>query len=370
NGKKYTLYFGDVHRHTDFSSCRTTDDGCITEHYRYALDASGLDYLGTSDHTEVGKVQHPYEWWQTQKYADLFQNPGFFVGIYAYEREQKWPYGHRNILFTERGGPLVYIQRKNWLASKWATPLGPERGLMKGQIPPDQLWEILKATGMRAISIEHTAAGGMGTDWSVYDTIDHDIENVVEIYQGSREAYEAVNGPQPAVVNAKVTDFGKFAAGVYQNALGLGHKLGVYASSDHRSTNISFGGVYVEEGAFTRDGIFDGLNAKRTIAATDKIFLTFSVNNTMMGQSLKTSANPRLTFVVHGTAPIERVTIIRNERDYKTYKPGTKDFQATFTDTKPVDGDNRYYIRVIQEDGNMAWASPVWVTFKPSLSEE
>ncbi|MEM7395795.1 MAG: hypothetical protein AAF492_25970, partial [Verrucomicrobiota bacterium] len=79
-GQEYTLYWGDFHRHTDFSNCRTTDDGCITEHYRYAYDAGGLDYLGTSDHTDAGKTYHPYEWWQTQKYADMFTNPGFFLG--------------------------------------------------------------------------------------------------------------------------------------------------------------------------------------------------------------------------------------------------------------------------------------------------
>ena len=26
--------------------------------------------------------------------------------------------------------------------------------------------------------------------------------------------------------------------------------------------------------------------------------------------------------------------------------------------------ENRYYVRVVQRDGNMAWSSPVWVTKK------
>jgi hypothetical protein len=29
-----------------------------------------------------------------------------------------------------------------------------------------------------------------------------------------------------------------------------------------------------------------------------------------------------------------------------------------------LDGENRYYVRVEQVDGNMAWSSPVWVTRK------
>ncbi|MEM1443838.1 MAG: hypothetical protein AAGF67_15940, partial [Verrucomicrobiota bacterium] len=110
NGESYQLVWGDVHRHTDFSNCRTTDDGCIVEHFRYAIEAGGLDFLGTSDHTEVGKRYTAYEWWQSQKLADLFHNPGTFVSLYAYEREQGYPYGHRNVLFLERGGPIVYIK--------------------------------------------------------------------------------------------------------------------------------------------------------------------------------------------------------------------------------------------------------------------
>ena len=28
-------------------------------------------------------------------------------------------------------------------------------------------------------------------------------------------------------------------------------------------------------------------------------------------------------------------------------------------------GEHYYYVRVIQEDNNMAWASPIWVNYQP-----
>ena len=150
DGETYRLVWGDVHRHTDFSNCRTTDDGCITEHFRYAIEAGGLDFLGTSDHTEVGKRYTSYEWWQTQKLADLFHNPGSFVSLYAYEREQKFPYGHRNVLFLERGGPLIYIKRKNYTDhTRGALALPQPDGDIIGDIPPWQLWDLLRAHGRR-----------------------------------------------------------------------------------------------------------------------------------------------------------------------------------------------------------------------------
>jgi hypothetical protein len=367
DGETYTLYWGDVHRHTDFSNCRTTDDGCITEHYRYAIEAGGLDFLGTSDHTEVGKTLSPYEWWQTQKLADLFHNPGSFVSLYAYEREQKYPYGHRNVLFLERGGPVIYIKRKNYAESPWSTPLPPPDGAIMGDIPPWQLWDLLRTHGKRAVTIPHTTAGRMGTDWAVYEKLDTEFENVIEVFQGSRNSSEGQGSPQPAVVVGKpqVSDFkGNDAKGTWQEALRQEHRLGAFASSDHRSTNLSYGGVYVKN--LNRKEILDALDARRTVAATAKIYTDFTCNGRPMGEIFEAEGKPTMQMSVEGTAPIRRVTLIRNEKDYQVYEPATEaaTFSQSFVDEAPLEGENRYYLRVEQVDGNMGWTSPVWVTVK------
>jgi hypothetical protein len=39
-------------------------------------------------------------------------------------------------------------------------------------------------------------------------------------------------------------------------------------------------------------------------------------------------------------------------------------FEKQFSDEQMLDGENRYYVRVIQRDGNMAWSSPIWVPGK------
>jgi len=36
---------------------------------------------------------------------------------------------------------------------------------------------------------------------------------------------------------------------------------------------------------------------------------------------------------------------------------------VTYTDEKPLEGENRYYVRVVQVDGNMGWTSPIWVQY-------
>jgi hypothetical protein len=379
-GVTYQLYWGDYHRHTDVSNCITANDGCVLEQFRYALDMGKLDTLGTSDHTDIAKIYHPYEWWLNQKMVDVFYSPGFFTSMYAYEREQKWPYGHRNIVFAERGGPVVYIQRKNYLASPWQQTF-PVKVEGEAELMPEELWDVLTRYGKPVTAISHTGATGMGTDWNIVKTIDHRVENVIEIYQGARVSYEGQGAPQPTVgmregeaynhssdvpgkvpVGQPIPSFTLKNNGLYQNALSLGHKLGVWANSDHISTHTSYGGVYVKE--FTREGIIEGLNARRTIAATDKIFVEFSCNDHLLGTEIEVGGKPSMVLKVDGTAPISRITLVRNEQNYQQWEPKQKAFATSYVDDAPLAGENRYYLRIEQTDGNMAWSSPVWVQVK------
>lgn len=387
-GKTYHLLWGDLHRHTDISNCRTGFDGCIVEHYRYAYDLAGLDFLGTSDHTDIGKIYSPYEWWHTQRQVDAFHAPGRFASLYAYEREQTFPWGHRNIVFAKRGGPIVYINRAYYRESPWQAALPVAPGIQP--IQPTELWDILKRYNQPVAIISHTGATGMGTDWTKYESgIDNTYENTVEIFQGARVSYEGLGVPQPTVGLRQsenytphklagdehpkppgvITDFDAgfkakpgYNQGVYQKALEVGHKLSVFASSDHIATHTSFGGVYVED--FTREGIIAGFKARRTCAATDKIFVELSSGNHLMGEVIETSGKPQLTFHLAGTAPIKRITIIRNEQDHHLIDLNAKTVSQTWTDEAPLAGENRYYLRIEQSDGNMAWSSPLWITVK------
>ena len=380
NGVTYKLYWGDYHRHTDISNCVTANDGCVLEQYRYAWDMGKLDTLGTSDHTDIAKIYHPYEWWLNQKMTEIFYAPGFFMSMYAYEREQKWPLGHRNIIFAQRGGPIVYIQRKNYLESPWQKDF-PVKSEGAAELHPTELWDVLVRYGKPVTAISHTGATSMGTDWDQMPPVDHRIENVIEIYQGARVSYEGVNLPQPTVgmragqpynhssnvvgtpvVGQPIRSFTEKNNGVYQHALELGHKLGVWADSDHISTHTSYGGVYVKD--FTREGIIEGIAARRTLAATDKIFVEFSCNDHLMGTEIALNGKPALKLSIDGTAEISRVTLVRNEQNHKQWEPKSKSFAQTFTDDAPLTGENRYYLRVEQNDGNMAWSSPVWVQVK------
>ncbi|MGH9660172.1 MAG: hypothetical protein ACRD96_16605, partial [Bryobacteraceae bacterium] len=107
-GRRYRIYRGDTHRHTEYSM-DGNNDGTLHQTYRYALDAADLDFLGVSEHNGLGGPDLDYVNHLLQQAADLFYTAGRFTPLYAYERSVGYPNGHRNILFATRGNPALPI---------------------------------------------------------------------------------------------------------------------------------------------------------------------------------------------------------------------------------------------------------------------
>ncbi len=332
----YQLVWGDLHRHTDISEDGGLRDGSLTDAMRYALDAAGLDFLGITDHTRY--LPRRYNLWRIQKVTDLFYAPGFFSPLHAYERSQFSPWGHRNVVHLNRDYTPV--------------PASYETG--DPGVDPNGLFAALR--GKQAISIPHTPAWtNKQVSWDYYDP---DIERLVEIYQGLRSTYEYAGAPDPAGQAVYEKDSPNFV----WNALERNHKLGFIASSDHGSTHMSFAAVYAK--AIDRPSIFDALRARRTYAATDKIELDFSIEGHIMGEEISTASPPILQVAIRGTAPIERIDVIENNRFVYNLEPRQKEVRFEFRDQAWKGEDGYYYIRVIQADRNMAWSSPIWVAKK------
>jgi len=71
-----------------------------------------------------------------------------------------------------------------------------------------------------------------------------------------------------------------------------------------------------------------------------------------------------VTLSIHaeGTAPITDIEIIRDGQVLDTLRPGTPSVETTFKDPAPLPGKSYYYVRLLQDDGALAWASPIWVS--------
>jgi hypothetical protein len=333
--RSFRIARGDVHRHTDLS-WDGNRDGSLDDSYRYALDAVAFDYLGVCDHQAGQSI--PYNWWRIQKAVDLYTIAGRFAPLYSYERSLPYPNGHRNVLFAERGNPILEISKSEVDGSEGA----------------GKLYQYLKR--FSGITTSHTSATGAGTDWRDHDDA---VEPVVEIYQGYRNSYEDPESPR----HSRQAEMTRFGAGMVRNAWAKQIPLGVQASSDHVSTHISYAAVYVD--AINRKAILDGFRNRRSYAATDNLILELRVGGHFMGERFSTSSAAPVEAYVHGTGPIARVSLVKNNQIVYVAPGNSKpELKFTYTDQDRTKGRSYYYIRAEQENGQLAWSSPVWVEYQ------
>jgi hypothetical protein len=338
----YRILRGEFHRHTDVSP-DGQGDGTLTDMYRYALDAASMDWLGCGDHDNGNGRE--YTWWLTQKLADIYEVGTRFMPMYSYERSNAYPDGHRNVIWDKRG-----IRTLARLPVQ--SPANGRPGDTK------MLYRALHRYG--GITSAHTVATDQGTDWRDNDP---EVEPVVEIYQGARQSYEYYGAPKTAKgVEDSVSGFQK--AGYVSEALKKGYRLGFQSSSDHGATHLSYTMCLVEKP--TRTAILDSLKKRHCYAATDNILVDVRGGSHVMGDEFDTSASPRLDVSVVGTGPISRVDVIKDNQIVYTREPRAKTATFTYTDNTAEAGKTSYYyVRVLQEDQQMAWVSPMWIRYRP-----
>ncbi len=395
-GRTYKIVRGDLHRHTEISMDGAID-GSLYDLYRYAMDAAALDFVAVTDHNygawldtdepESKDTDNEYQWWRTQKSADLFYVPGRFVPLYGYERSVNFPLGHRNIFHVHRGifsyrVPKLFISERPELIDRDA----------------QGLWAYLRATD--GIGLPHSTGTNMGTDWRLRDD---GLEPVAELYSGDWGAFEDLGQPRAATKEASGGGFSgraPFTNGLLWNALGAGYKIGFIASHDHWATHIAYANLLVPDRITTRGDILDALRNRRTYASTDNIVLDFSAGDAMQGGEMQASQSPVFQIRVHGTAPILRVEIVKNNRivfargagpesgDPRVVEFSFRDNEH-FGDTtmgpsqeiqnweapgtgirpRPAEKTAYYYVRVTERyskelperAGEIAWSSPIWV---------
>lgn len=341
-GRKYSLIRGEFHRHTEYTAHRD-QDGSLEDAWRYGLDAGRLDWMGNGDHDNG--FHHEYMWWRIQKMTDLFYHPPHFISVHSYERSCVYPNGHRNVILPRRG--IRPLPRGNLAGT-------PDQGTPDTKL----LYAYLKHFG--GLCASHTSATDMGTDWRDNDPW---AEPVVEIYQGHRHNYEHPGAPRSPTAETQIGGFRP--AGFVWNALEKGYRLGFQSSSDHVSTHMSYAVLYVTEK--TRQGIIDAFRQRHCYAATDNILLLVRSGDHLMGDIFESRERPKLDIHVVGTAEIAQVHIIRDNRYVYSDKPKKRELSLSYTDMQAEPGKTHYYyVRVEQADGNLAWASPMWITYRPN----
>ncbi len=348
-GKRYRIYRGDMHRHTDIS-LDGSGDGSLYDAFRYMMDAAAMDFFLVTDHkgsesqeSEWGLRDTEYNWWRTEKAEDMFHVPGRFVTLFGYERSLGYPNGHRNIIYPTRGNKPITIT-------------GEERRSSTGPF----LYEALRRQG--GIATPHTSHTTMGTDWRDNDP---EVEPIVEIFQGARTSAEHEAAPLASSAARSDLWAGNYRPkGFVSLAWAKGYKLGVQASSDHVSAHTSYTMVLSDD--FSRQGLVDAMRRRHTYGATSNIVLDYRMQaegaEWIQGDEFPTREVPTVRAIVRGTSAIKEIVVVRDNTYVHTQDGDGERADLEFREQSLEPGEHFYYVRVEQEDGNVAWSSPIWVT--------
>ncbi len=225
---------------------------------------------------------------------------------------------------------------------------------------------------------------------------DPDFERVVEIYNawGSSECTKKDGNTIPIAAQGK-SGIAEAPEGAIQKALQHNCRFGFVAGGlDDRGIYADFfegdqiqytpGFTAIIAAEHTRTALAEALYNRSCYATTgERIILGLYLAGLPMGSETTTGVkhglriNRHISGYVACTANIVKVEIIRNGKVIKTFEDIDNYWMNfTYDDMTPlekvvIDAKDKkppfvyYYLRVTQEDGHMAWSSPIWVDLVP-----
>lgn len=337
---RYKLYWADLQIHGNLSDGTGTPDDI----HRYARDVAGLDACALTEHDHWGYLpleDNPAGWREVLDTADRYNHDGKFVAFCAYEWTD-WTFGHQHVLFAKRDDAVIW----SWRNQK------SDR--------PDELWKRLE--DIDCITIPHHCGGGpIPTCWKYYDPTFQPVAELVSVHGISERM------GQPGGIYAAEE------SGMVQSALARGYRLGMIGSGDTHDGHPGIGtpgmsppglaGIYAEN--LTRESILAAIRDRRVYATNgNRMILRFHADKTPMGGVLKLTDRDtprRFQIAAVGDAPIENVTIVKNNRDQAVLPGDGFLFSKTWEDNAPSKDGDYYYARITQTDGGQAWSSPIWI---------
>jgi hypothetical protein len=378
----YTVYFGNLHSQTNHSdgggnlaSCSGAQNpqsgtaGGPAEAYAYAKN-KGLDFLMASEHNhmydgsdgtntgaDAAKARALYQ--SGLKAAVDFNaaNPNF-LGVYGLEWGVINNGGHMNIFNAPELLEWEYNSSGELIGDTF-TAKGDYAGL----------YTLMAKRGWVG-QFNHPASSGqfLVNGKAIGYTADGDTAMALcEVLNTSAFS-----------VNTTETETGRSSyEGACQKALEAGFHVAFTTDQDNHCANWGASytnrtGVLIPTGtAFTNASFIEALKARRVFATMDKtsqLILTSKGNGAtmgethMMGERITNYGSLSLTANYSNSTGKSASTVTFYEgvpgRNGTVTVLGTGASQA-FT---PTLGDHFYYAKVTQNDGNVLWSAPIWVT--------
>ena len=359
--KDYNIYFGDIHTHSNESNYLDNwgcGKGSWKENFEYARDVSCLDFFCMSDHDWQLDEE---EWKRLNEVTDKYNQKGAFVTIPGYEWTSK-NHGHRNVYFKNKVPDEIFDCQKEKTANRYVNNSFDDPA-------PEDLWQWLEKNNFDAITIPHhinTYLFLVNLDKYFNEKYDRLVE-IYSCWGNSLNSEDKVN-----LTNEKFED--------YEAEKYLSQKhFGFMASSDGHDGNpgnangchkrnqlyhyLGSGKTAVLAEELSREAVFNALKERRCYAVTGApIEMYFSINGQPMGSIISGEdiTESEIKISVRGRDKLKRVELVKNGKIIeKITNPGRK-LEKNIIDDNINQGKNSYYyVKVIQEDGEKAWSSPI-----------
>ncbi|SET30805.1 CehA/McbA family metallohydrolase [[Clostridium] polysaccharolyticum] len=345
--ENYTPYFGQIHSHTNYSD----GAGTPTEAFEHATKVKNLDFLAITDHSNyfdndtsctISDGSKSTEWLQGHEIADQFTSDNF-VGVMGYE-------------MTWSGGAPGHMNTFNTSGFLSRNDTGYGNGSSASLV---NYYAALKTVPDSISQFNHPGTTfGDFYDFAYYDTEIDQLITTIEV--GNGEGAIRSSGYFPSYE-------------YYTRALDKGWHV---APTNNQDNHKGFWGdantarTVVLADSLTRDNIYDALRNMRTYATEDNdLSIQYTLNGEVMGTILEETPDEvniavslkdatvdkenkkenigKVEVIVNGGLSVASKTISASE--------GTIDFKLS-------PDYSYYYIKVTQEDGDIAVTAPVWVS--------
>ena len=362
---KKQLFWGLLHGESERYDCTENVENCL----RHMRDERALNFFGTSPFEDGDET--PNDTWKaiSQQVLEFNEIDRFttFSGVQWTGEASKE--GHRILVYS--GDSKGIIRRKD-------TKYTSLRKIYKSFTPK----EIISIPSF-------TMAKGHSFDFTRHNP---EYEPVVEIYNawGSSECSKKAGNTMPITGSGKGV-IKEAAEGSIHEALNNNCRFGFVAGGlddrgifdglfDTEQVQYSPGLTGIIAETYSREALFESLHKRACFATTgERIIVGFAIVGHGMGSEIKLADLPGLGINRHivgyaaGTDRIAKVEIIRNGKVLHEITPkevNNLDFtyddmsdlnKCLITPSKGKAGFVYYYLRVTQENGHMAWSSPIWI---------
>ncbi len=339
SSEKYSIFFGQLHSHTNYSD----GAGTCEDAFKHATGVGNLDFLAVTDHSnsldgadscDLG-TNTAGEWTEGHELADKYTSDTF-TGIFGYEMTWSNGLGHINTFNTPG-----FQSRTQKDYSTYSTAL-------------QNYYEKLKTQPDSISQFNHP--GTTFGDFSDFAHYDEEIDKLITLIEvGNGEGAIGSSGYFPSYE-------------YYTRALDKGWHVAPTNNQDNHKgnwgdSNTARSVVLTDD--LSREGIYDAMRNYRVYATEDNdLSIYYTLNGNVMGTILgKGDVGETVNLKVELDDPTDnrmgKVEVIVNgglSVASKTVTSASETVEFAIPSSYSY-----YYIKVTQEDGDIAVTAPVWV---------